>query len=140
MIARRSLLLDTCAVIWISDEQPIARETEEALERARADGDTIYVSPITAWELGMLASRGRLNLQMTPERWFSHLMQAPGLDLSPMPPSVLIAASFLPGEAPRDPADRILAATAREYGFQLVTRDRLLLNYAAQGHIHALPC
>jgi PIN domain nuclease of toxin-antitoxin system len=57
-----------------------------------------------------------------------------------MEPAVLIAASFLPGEAPRDPADRILAATAREYGLRLVTRDQRLLEYAEQGHIQALRC
>jgi PIN domain nuclease of toxin-antitoxin system len=135
-----SLLLDTCAVIWISGEQPMARQIEKALERARANGEAIYVSAITAWELGLLVSRGRLSLQMTPERWFARLMQAPGLRLSDMSPNVLIAASFLPGEAPRDPADRILAATAREHGLQLVTRDRRLLDYAAQGHIQALAC
>ena len=77
---------------------------------------------------------------MSPQRWFQTLMQAPGLRLADMPPEILIGASFLPGTPPRDPADRILAATAREYGYQLVTRDRPLLNYAEQGHIRALLC
>ncbi len=134
------LLLDTCAAIWISAQQPMALATEEALAKARAQDDTIFVSPITAWEIGLLVSRGRLNLQMTPERWFVRLMQAPGLRLMDLSPSVLIAASFLPGQPPRDPADRVLAATAREYGFQLVTRDRHLLDYAEHGHIQALAC
>jgi PIN domain nuclease of toxin-antitoxin system len=53
---------------------------------------------------------------------------------------ILIASSFLPGTPPRDPADRIIAATAREHGYQLVTRDGLLLDYAAEGHIQALAC
>lgn len=118
----------------------MARPTEDALQTARANGDKIYVCPITAWELGLLVSRGRLNLQMTPERWFARLMQAPGIHLSQLSPSVLIAASFLPGQAPRDPADRILAATAREHGYRLVTRDRKLLAYAEEGHIQALEC
>ena len=134
------LLLDTCAAIWISAQQPMAHATEEAMARVRACDETIFVSPITAWEIGLLVSRGRLNLQMAPERWFSRLMQAPGLQLTDVSPSVLIAASFLPGQPPRDPADRILAATAREYGFQLVTRDRRLLDYAEHGHIQALAC
>lgn len=140
MTLEPSLLLDTCAAIWISSNQPMARATEDALAGARARVEKIFVSPITAWELGLLVSRGRLNLQMTPERWFERLMQAPGLHLSDMAPSVLIAASFLPGNPPRDPADRVLAATAREHGYQLVTRDRRLLDYAEQGHIQALPC
>jgi PIN domain nuclease of toxin-antitoxin system len=98
------------------------------------------VLPITAWELGLLTARGRLSLLMTPQRWFDRLLEAPGLRLSEMPPSVLIASSFLPGSLPADPADRIIAATAREFGFRLVTRDRPLLDYAKQGHIRALIC
>jgi PIN domain nuclease of toxin-antitoxin system len=135
-----SLLLDTCAAIWISAQEPMKHGAEEALTKARARNETIYVSPITAWEIGLLVSGGRLNMQMTPERWFDRLMQAPGVRLAGLPPSVLIAASFLPGQPPNDPADRILAATAREHGFQLVTRDRRLLDYAQQGHIQALAC
>ena len=134
------LLLDTCAVIWMAGDQPVSRESVDAIQACRADRQPIYVSPITAWEVGLLVSRGRMNLQMTPERWFMRLMEAPGLQLADMPPSVLIASSFLPGTLHGDPADRILAATAREFGYRLVTRDRPLLDYAEQGHVQALAC
>jgi len=133
------LLLDTCAAIWITSEQ-ISHEAMIAIDRAREDGEMIYISPISAWEIGLLVARGRLNLAMSPERWFSRLLQAPGLQLADMPPEILIGSSFLPGTPPKDPADRILAATARTYGYALVTRDRLLLNYARDGHISALIC
>jgi PIN domain nuclease of toxin-antitoxin system len=134
------LLLDTCAAIWLTSDQPVTRDAVDAIERARAAQQAIFVSPITAWEMGLLVSRGRMNMQMTPERWFSRLLEAPGLQLVDLPPSVLIAASFLPGTLHGDPADRILAATTREYGYRLVTRDRPLLDYADQGHIQALAC
>jgi PIN domain nuclease of toxin-antitoxin system len=134
------LLLDTCAAIWISNRQPFSAAAVQALRHAREAGEAIYASPISAWEVGMLVARGRLNLQMTPQRWFERLMEAPGLRLADMLPSTLVASSFLPGKPPNDPADRILAATAREYGWRLVTRDRLLLDYAAEGHIQALAC
>ncbi len=81
-----------------------------------------------------------MSLLMPPDRWFFRLLQAPGLRLADMPPELLIASSFLPGTPPRDPADRILATTAREYGYMLVTRDRPLLDYGEQGHIQALAC
>ena len=48
--------------------------------------------------------------------------------------------STVPGTPPADPADRIIAATAREYGFTVVTRDAKLLSYAGEGHLKALPC
>src|SRR5271170_5093992 len=116
----------------------MSRESADAIQRSRDAGETIYVSPITAWELGLLVSRGRMNLQMTPERWFARLMEAPGLQLSDLPVSVLITSSFLPGTDLRDPADRIIAATAREYGYKVMTRDRPLLEYAERGHIRAI--
>ena len=134
------LLLDTCATIWLANDEPVSAETLDALRHARETGEPVYVSPITAWELGLLVSRGRMNLLMTPERWFDRLLQAPGLRLADMPPEVLIASSFLPGTPPNDPADRIIAATAREYGYRLVTRDRPLLDYAERGHLQALGC
>ena len=134
------LLLDTCAAIWISDEQQIADEALDVIQHAHTAGQFIYVSPMTAWEVGLLVSRGKLRLMMSPQRWFQRLMQAPGLRLADITPEVLIASSFLPDTPPRDPVDRILAATAREYGYRLITRDRPLLDYAAQGHIQALAC
>lgn len=140
MTVAAPMLLDTCATIWISNDEALAHDLLDALESARTSRTPIYVSPITAWEIGLLTSRSRINLQMAPERWFDRLMQAPGVHLAEMPPDILIASSFLPGQPPRDPADRILAATAREFGYRLVTRDRPLLEYAEQGHIEALAC
>lgn len=134
------LLLDTCAAIWIANGDQLSVPALNAVDRAQTERVPIYVSPITAWELGLLVSRGRMSLLMPPAVWFGKLLRAPGLHLADLPPEVLIASSFLPGKAPRDPADRILAATAREYGYMLVTRDRPLLEYAQQGHMQALVC
>jgi PIN domain nuclease of toxin-antitoxin system len=134
------LLLDTCAAIWIANGEPIAEEAMQALKNARETDDTIYISPITSWEIGMLVSRSRVSLMMPPARWFDRLLQAPGVHLAEMSPEILISSSFLPGTPPKDPADRILAATARDCGYRLMTRDRPLLTYGEQGHIHALPC
>src|SRR6266446_2085557 len=112
-----SLLLDTCAAIWIAKDEPISAQALDAIHRVGEVGGAIYVSPITAWEIGLLVARGRMNLLMPPERWFERLLQAPGLRLADMSPSLLIASSFLPGTPPRDPADRIMATTVREYGY-----------------------
>jgi PIN domain nuclease of toxin-antitoxin system len=81
-----------------------------------------------------------LQLLIRPERWFSNLFEVPGVRLAEMSPDVLIASSFLPGKPPKDPTDRIIAATARELGATLITRDRALLDYGAQGHVAVLQC
>ena len=91
------LLLDTCAVIWISDDQPIASEAQETLLEALHAGELAFVSPITAWEIGLLVSRGRVRLNMSPQLWFNRMLAAPGIALADMSPAVLIASSFLPG-------------------------------------------
>jgi PIN domain nuclease of toxin-antitoxin system len=133
------LLLDTCVVIWFLDGQlPSAART--ALANAAAKGNDVFVSPICAWELGLLVSRGRLRLSMTPVDWFERLLAAPGIALAELSPRLLVHSSFLPGTPPRDPADRIIAATARANGYCIMTRDRQLLDYAAEGHVKALAC
>jgi PIN domain nuclease of toxin-antitoxin system len=55
-------------------------------------------------------------------------------------PEAAIEAAFLPGEPHRDPADRLLIATARQLRATLITRDELILAYARQGHVDAIPC
>src|SRR5215210_841351 len=107
------LLLDTCAAIWLMQDDLIPSALD-ALDAAAQAGVATYISPITAWEVGQLVARGRLEILMTPHRWFARLCEAPGVSLAPLSPELLIAASFLPGKLSRDPADRILAATARD--------------------------
>ncbi len=134
------LLLDTCAVIWLTNGDKVSEHCVAAITDSRESDEPIFVSPITAWEIGLLAARGRLSLLMPPQRWFDRMLQAPNVCLAEMPVDILIASSFLPGVPPNDPADRIIAATAREYGFVLVTRDHQLLDYGEQGHIQSLHC
>lgn len=135
-----AIIIDTCAALWLSSDGAISDEATAALDGASDTGTPIYVSPITAWEVGMLASKDRVKLLMTPERWFEGLLARSGLRLADMPPRVLIASSFLPGRPPNDPADRIIAATARDLGATLITRDRQLLAYAEQGYLRAVAC
>lgn len=135
-----SLLLDTCALIFVTLNEPDAGPARTVMQRAYEEGQPIFISPISAWEIGLLVARGRLNLTLSPKRWFEKVMRQPGVALAELTPDVLIASSFLPDAPLRDPADRIIAATAREYDFTLVTRDRQLLAYSDQGHLRALPC
>jgi len=134
------LLLDTCAVIWLGEDEPIKPEATELLNEAYRQGVRTFVSPITAWEIGLLISRERLRLIITPENWFGRILDLPGMALAELSPKVLIASSFLPGKAPRDPADRIIAATARDLGATLITRDSHLLGYGKQGHVNVVAC
>jgi PIN domain nuclease of toxin-antitoxin system len=134
------LLLDTHAAVWFFENMPLARAATEAIDAAPRDGTPLLVSPITAWEIGQLASRGRIDLSAAPHRWFRGLLATPGIQLAELAPDILIAASFLPGTPPRDPMDRILIATARELAATLVTRDRAMLAYGESGNVSVLAC
>ena len=136
----RPLVWDTCAAIWIFDQAELSKTALDLLAAAYRERVTSYVSPVTAWEVGMLSSRKRLQLMIAPERWFAKLFEIEGVKLAPMPPELLIASSFLPGKPPRDPFDRIIAATARDLGATLLTRDKALLDYGKQGHMSVVKC
>jgi PIN domain nuclease of toxin-antitoxin system len=134
------LLLDTNAAIWIMRDEPISRTALDAMNGARQSSTDVFVSPITALEVGQLVSRNRLNLGATPRGWFQRLLAIPGMRLADLSPDILIASSFLPGTPPRDPMDRILIATARELAATLVTRDRAIIAYGELGHVRVVAC
>lgn len=135
----RPILLDTCAVIWLQQGAIFKPEAEAALQEAQTIGTQVLVSPITAWEIGLLVSRGRLALSLPPLKWFERVLDL-GVDLAVLTPAILIASSTLPGPPLRDPADRIIATTARDGGYRLMTRDQPLLDFAADGQVAAIAC
>lgn len=132
--------MDTCALIFLAEDVHIAKSAREAIARATASNQPIYISPISGWEIGLLVAGRRLSLPMSADAWFERILGRPEMRVAEMSIHTLLVSSFLPGIPPRDPADRILAATAREHGFCLMTRDKKLLKYAEQGHVQAIAC
>ncbi|GLQ53200.1 PIN domain-containing protein [Devosia nitrariae] len=124
----------------MAQDQPVADTAREQIGDALSNGDGISISPITAWEIGLLSRRGRLNAALSPHSLFERLTSLVGVRVEPLVPSILIDSSFLPGEFHNDPADRIIVATARALELTIVTRDRAILDYARQGHVLALAC
>ena len=136
-----SVLLDTCALIWFLDGTMPPAAAERIIRAGQADG--IFVSPISAWEIGLLARpRGTNTLRFLPDpkAWFRQAMASAGFRPAPFTPDIAIDASHLPGNLPPDPADRMLIATARHLHVPIVTRDQRILTYAKNGAVAALPC
>lgn len=134
------VILDTCAAIWLMSGEPITPASRSVIRAARSANLGVYVSPITAWEIGTLVSKTRLYLTLSPEVWFESLLSMPGVRLAELTAKVLIDSTALPGIPPSDPADRIVAATGRLHGYRVITRDSKLLAYAKAGHILATAC
>jgi PIN domain nuclease of toxin-antitoxin system len=135
-----NILLDTCAAIWITEGASISDEAEAALVESMDEGGDVMLSPMTAWEIGMLVARGRYSISMTVQAWFDHAIGRSNTAVADLTPSILIQSSFLPGNPPPDPFDRVFIATARDHGYRIMTRDLKILDYAAQGHVQAVAC
>lgn len=140
MTAAASLLLDTCAVIYLANGSPMNAASIAAIGAA-AGGDGVLVSPVSAWEVGLLSSgRAKVRFMPDPKTWFGRVLAQAGIRLTPLTPEIAIDSSGLPGPVHGDPADRLLIATARSIGVPIVTRDRLILRYARTGHVRVIAC
>lgn len=118
------ILLDTHTWIWWAAEVP--RRLSASARRAIADSPTVGVSAISAWEVAMLVAKGRLELDRDVLVWIRQALALPRVTLLPLTPEIAVRSTRLGDSFPGDPADRILVATARELGAQLVTKDRAL--------------
>jgi len=118
----------------------MSADSRASVTAAQAGNLGVYVSPMTAWEIATLVNKNRLRLSLSPEAWFEALLGFAGVRLAPMPPNVLIASASLPGAPPKDPVDRIIAATGRTFGYAVITRDSELTRYARAGHIALVEC
>jgi PIN domain nuclease of toxin-antitoxin system len=118
------LLLDTHIWLWgVVSPNRLSAKVTSAIKRAV---DDLWLSPISVWELGMLADRGRVAIHGTFGSWVSHAMQ-----LSPVREATLTHEIALGARGVSlshdDPADRLLAATARVLDLTLVTADERLI-------------
>ena len=134
-----ALLLDTHVWIWLNEGLPeLSVEQRQCIDDAARRGQA-WVSIISVWEVSLLHSKQRLHLGASCLDWAKRAL-APPLALAALTPEIAVECNGLPGRFHSDPADRIITATARIEGLTVVTRDRQILAYAAQGYVSALPC
>ena len=134
----RLLLLDTHVWIWFMlANAELAVTGRQAINRAAASGQ-LRLAAISVWEAALLASRGRVTLSRPLAQWITEAVSAPGLSIEPLLPQIAVEACSLPEAFHRDPADRLIVATARVANATLMTRDQRILDYAARGHLTAI--
>ena len=117
------ILLDTHAWLWLCVEPRRLSATAAAAIRRAVNGGGLAIASITLWEVAMLLARGRVAAQGMPEAWIAGLVDRSGVSIMEITPAVAALATHLPGDFPGDPADRLIAATARANGIPLVSRD-----------------
>lgn len=122
------IVLDTHIwVWWVQGDRALSRRVGTLIERTERRG--LVVSVISCWEVALLAARGRLELPVPLGQWMTTALAYPGVQLAMLTPEIAIDAATLPGTFHRDPADRLLAATARALDCPLVTSDAAILAY-----------
>ncbi len=135
-----NLLLDTCAVIWMGTNAQMRDIAVKRINDSYRLGRKVCVSPITAWELGGMVYKGRIRLKLSVTDWFENFTNQNAIDVCELTAHILSYSWGLPGNPPNDPADKIIIATARALNLSIITRDQLILNYAAEGYVDATVC
>jgi PIN domain nuclease of toxin-antitoxin system len=135
----QALLLDTHVWLWLmAGASEMNTDARQTIGRALGLG-TLRISAISLWEVALLASRRRILLGKSTTSWFQEALADPGPVIEALTAPVAVEAYALPGQFHADPADRMIVATARVTGAVLMTRDRLILDYARLGYLAALP-
>jgi PIN domain nuclease of toxin-antitoxin system len=124
------IVLDTHTLVWwVSGDPTLSKKAKAAIEREVAGGE-IIVSAISAWEIAMLVDREKLVLSMDVGSWLATVSAIEAVRFVAVDPEIAVKSVELPGEFHKDPADRMIVATARKLAVPLVTKDEKIRTYA----------
>ena len=127
------LLLDTHILLWIDiGDRRLTAATRKLVDDCWQGGGTIYFSAVSAWEIALLAEAGRIRLDLPVADWFVRFLDDPGMAVMPLTHNAALGAYQLHDLAHRDPADRLLIATAIELECPFVTYDGAITRFAEQ--------
>lgn len=117
------ILLDTHVLVWAAIEpKRLSRSAASAIRRARAS-DGVSIAAVSLWELASLFSRRRIVSYGTVGASVRQVLDGLGVIVHDLTPEVAVLATQFPEDFPRDPADRLIGATALAVGMALVTHD-----------------
>lgn len=120
------LLLDTHVLLWAASEpEQLTEQARDALEDGTND---VLVSIVSAWEIAIKQSLGKLDLPKPAEQWLPPVLRRTGFELAEVGLAAALRVRALPWHH-RDPFDRLLVAQAAEDGYTVVTRDSALDAY-----------
>jgi len=117
------ILVDTHVVVWLAfDPGQLSKRARAAIDEARQNGEGLAISDITLLELMTLTSKGRIRLDISLESFLREVESR--FIVLPISGRACVRALGLPAAYPKDPADRIIGATALVEGLSLLTANR----------------
>jgi PIN domain nuclease of toxin-antitoxin system len=129
-VGRRALiLLDTHVAIWYAAGIELKPRIIALIGEA-AQRNSVFISAISAWEIGMLVAKGRLAVPGSAEAYVRDLFSRDGVVEDAVTSMTAEFSSRLPGDFHGDPADRIIVASAALRAATLFTRDDRIRSYA----------
>ncbi len=124
------LLLDTHIALWLdSGDDRLRKSTRTLIDACWRDSDTIFISAVTAWEIALLVNGERVELDVSTDAWVERFLNRPGIVEMPLHSRVAALAYGLDGLEHRDPADRLLIASAIDLACPLVTYDDRIVRF-----------
>ena len=121
-------LLDTHVLLWWFGTEPrLSAQQRRILRSANADRP-VWVSEISLWEIATLLELGRIRLRLPLREWLEQATAPPLVQRIGITPPIAAEVAALPATFHRDPADRILVATAKVLGAGLLTRDERIIS------------
>ncbi len=135
MPANKKYLLDTHVWIWWHMNPDRLSSRVHQIIADPAQYEELLLSAISPWEFCKLLEKGRLGISCDPEVWIERALGMPRLRLVPLTPALAYRSTVLPPPFHQDPADQIIVATAREKNAVILTKDRMLLDYASVNSI-----
>jgi PIN domain nuclease of toxin-antitoxin system len=126
-----ALLLDTHIVLWLdSGNDRLRPPTRAMIDGCWQNGGTIWFNAVSVWEIALLVDTGRIELDLPIEAWVARFLERPGIEAAPLGYRPASRSYQLHHLEHRDPADRLLIATAIELACPLVTYDERILRFA----------
>ena len=117
------ILVDTNVVLWLAfDEAQLSKTARTTIAEARRSAEGLAISAITLLELATLANKGRIGIDIGLESFLQEVETR--FAVLPITSRACAYVTKLPATYPKDPADRIIGATALVEGLALITADR----------------
>jgi len=124
------LLLDTHIALWLdSGDDRLRASTRALIDGCWQNGGAILLSAITVWEIALLVDTGRIDLDVPVAAWIERFLDRPGIEAVPLGHQAASRSYQLHHLEHRDPADRLLIATAIELACPLVTYDERIVRF-----------